>query len=281
MAIAAILVIAGLAMPSAAHDDRGVTRDSFPGAAKFDRNAAYRYSQSAVDRQVGDYSFTAAGDRQIRMSGYRGKPLILSFVYTSCFHTCPLLTKNLARAVAGANRAIGSGRFSVLTVGFDTAKDSPEAMRLFAKAQGVDVTNWQFVSASAPTVERLAADTGFIYFRSPNGFDHLTQTTVIGADGRVYAQIYGDDFDVPRLVEPLKQLIFGTSRPFSSFDALVNKVRLFCTVYDPTAGKYRFDYSLFIGMAMGSLVFLFAGIFLVRNIRRLRRQPAGAGPDRA
>ena len=48
--------------------------------------------------------------------------------------------------------------------------------------------------------------------RPPRGFDHLAQTTVIDAHGRIYRQVYGDAFAVPALVEPLKDLALG-SRP--------------------------------------------------------------------
>ena len=57
----------------------------------------------------------------------------------------------------------------------------------------------------------LAADVGFSYVRSPRGFDHVTQTTVVDASGKVYRQIYGDAFPTPALVEPLKELIYGTA----------------------------------------------------------------------
>ena len=62
---------------------------------------------------------------------------------------------------------------------------------------------WTFASADAATIERLARDAGFTYFASPKGFDHITQTTIIDAAGRVMLQVYGEDFAPPLVVEPL------------------------------------------------------------------------------
>jgi protein SCO1/2 len=48
-------------------------------------------------------------------------------------------------------------------------------------------------------------------------------------------------------------------------------VRLFCTVYDRSSGRYRLDYSVFVGMAIGLLI-LGAGVTsLLREWQTQRR----------
>ena len=112
---------------------------------------------------------------------------------------------------------------------------------------------------------------GFIYFASPKGFDHLAQTTVIDAEGRVYRQVYGSDFDPPALVEPLKDLVFERRGNLNSLSGLINRVRLFCTLYDPASQRYRFDYSLFIALTVGFLSLCVIGTILVRGLLQSRR----------
>jgi protein SCO1/2 len=60
-----------------------------------------------------------------------------------------------------------------------------------------------------------------------------------------------------------------------SWDGIVNRVRLFCTIYDPTTGRYRFDYSIFISMVVGSLTLGTIAFVLVRAWLRGRRLRAG------
>ena len=55
-------------------------------------------------------------------------------------------------------------------------------------------------------MERMTQAVGFTYIASPKGFDHITQTTIIDARGRVVRQVYGQEFSPPLLVEPLKRL---------------------------------------------------------------------------
>ena len=48
-----------------------------------------------------------------------------------------------------------------------------------------------------------------------------------------------------------------------------------CTVYDPASDRYRFNYSIFVGIAMGIAMGIFFVFLLVREWRYSRR----ARPD--
>ena len=180
--------------------------DAAPSA--FDASAAIAHSQAAIGREVGDYSFVEQDGEAVRLAAFRGKPLVVNLVFTACAESCPVVVQTLYRATEVAQAALGADSFSVLTIGFDTVSDTPERMRAYAHSQGVDLPNWWFLSGDHETVDRLVQDLGFIYFPSPRGFDHLAQTSVIDAEGLVYQQVYGSNFEPPALVEPLKQLAF-------------------------------------------------------------------------
>jgi protein SCO1/2 len=145
-------------------------------------------------------------------------------------------------------------------------------MRIFARQQGVaGLDGWRFLGADAATIDALAHDLGFVFFRSPKGFDHITQTTLVDAGGRVYQHIYGTEFDAPRLVEPLRRLAIDSGRNVPATIAnWIDKVRLFCTVYDPARDRYRFDYSLFVAIAAGIISLSALGMFLIHAWRGSR-----------
>ena len=48
---------------------------------------------------------------------------------------------------------------------------------------------------------------------------------------------------------------------------LANKIKLFCTTYDPVRDGYYFDYSLFIGMLIGGSIIIFTAVVVVRGLR--------------
>lgn len=235
-----------------------------------DADAALAASQRAIGRLVSDHGFADSQGGAYRLAAARGKPLVVNLIYTSCYHTCPMIVQNLGRAVAAAQGALGRDSFDVATIGFDVGADTPPRMRSFARSHGVGGPNWRFLSADAETIARLTDELGFVFAASPKGFDHLAQVTILDRDGRVYRQVYGDDFAMPAVVEPLKQLLLGPA-DLASVGGWINKVKFLCTVYDPTQNRYRFSYSIFISIVGGAMTMVGIGVVVVRA---WLRQPA-------
>jgi len=239
---------------------------------QFDRDTALQISQAAIGNLLGDYSFSAADGREVRLDDYLGTPLLVSMIFTSCHHVCPTTTKHLHKASEAAQEVLGDNSFKIVSIGFDTVNDTPDAMQGFARQQGIDADNWLFLGATPETIARLSRDLGFQFFPTPRGFDHLTQTSMIDRHGKVYSQVYGMKFELPSLVEPLKQLVLN--RPESAghpISGLVDRIQLFCTVYNPATGRYEFDNSLFFQIASGFIVVFGISYYLIIEARRARR----------
>jgi protein SCO1/2 len=240
---------------------------------RYDPERALATSQAAVGNTIGDYELLDHLGAPVKLRSDHGdKPLVISMIFTSCHHVCPRTTKHLDSAVEAAREALGENSFNVVTIGFDVAHDTPEAMGAFARRQGVDAHDWRFLSATPETIEQISKDLGFIFFPTARGFDHVNQSSVITKDGEVYAQVYGVSFELPWLVEPLKDLVFNRPDSAGHFVAgLVDRVKLFCTVYDPTTGRYRFDNSLFFQLAAGASFILVVLTWLIREIVKAKR----------
>jgi len=263
-ALTLILFIAGVVLtaPSFGED-----------AGQYDPEAALQLSQNAIGQSIDDYGLIDELGNTVNLkSDYSGRPLIVSMIFTSCHHVCPATTKHLAKSVDAAREALGDDSFDVVTIGFDVANDTSQAMAAFARRQGVGDENWRFLSASSDTIQKISEDLGFIFFPTPRGFDHINQSSIIDRNGAVYSQVYGVTFELPWLVEPLKEIVFN--RPSSAghvFAGLIDRVKLFCTVFDPATGRYRFDNSLFVQIAVGASMILAILIYLLREILSSRR----------
>lgn len=246
-----------------------------PAFASSDGQPDYRKliadSQAAIGREVGDFSFTDSKGREVSFRDFRGRPVLVSFIYTGCFQACPVSTQFLKRAVQTARDALGDDRFHVLTIGFNQPFDNPAAMASFARQQGVDDPRWSFLTPRAGEIDALAARFGFAFEATPKGFDHITQVSVVDADGVVYSQVYGEDFDLPMLVQPLKEILSGQASRSASLENIWEKVKLYCTVYDPFTGGYRVNYSLFVEIFAGLTTLAAIVWVLVREWRRPRR----------
>jgi len=256
-AVCGVLILVGMAAPAAAQQD-------------YDRDAALAISQGAIDRTIRDYTFRDVDGQSFPLQALRGKPLVVSLIYTSCHHVCPLITANIEKNVDIAHEALGADAFSVVSIGFDWQVDTPDRMRMYAAAKGIDTPGWHFLSGDEASVAAISEDVGFQYFPTAKGFDHLSQTTVIDADGKVYRQIYGQDFDAQAFVEPLKELVYDTPREAGIVDHWLDTFKLFCTVYDPNTGRYQFDYSIFMTILVGVLCLGAILVFIVYEWRHAR-----------
>ncbi|MBX3693555.1 MAG: SCO family protein [Steroidobacteraceae bacterium] len=223
-----------------------------------DAEMALRASQEVVGRVPGDYTLRDRQGQPVRLSDYRGRPLLVSFIYTGCFHVCPLSTQALHKAVSAMHKRFGDRQFNVVTIGFNQPEDSPAALKAYASQQRISDPNWEFLSPDATDVAALSREFGFSYAATRGGFDHILQVTMLDAKGRIHQQIYGDSFTAERLGEPLKQLLTGARIVDGGVGItdLVDRVRILCSVYDPKSGTYRADYTLYFMIAGGVTFFI-------------------------
>ena len=240
-------------------------------AQEYDKDSALAVSQAAIGTRLDNYRLRDTNGQAFELEQLTGRPLVVSMIYTSCHHVCPMITRNLASNIDVAREALGADAFSAVTIGFDWKNDSPERMRQFAVQQDVgEARNWHFLASDASTIDALSDNLGFLFYPSAKGFDHLVQTTIIDRNGVIYRQLYGVDLDTQALVEPLKELVFDTPRSAGLIEHWISTFKLFCTVYDPNSDRYRFDYSIFMTIAVGVLCLGAIATFIVREWRSAR-----------
>ena len=232
--------------------------------SRLEPDAVIERSEAAVGQLVGSYVLTDSRGQPLALESFRGRPLVISLVYTSCASVCPVTTQHVLQAVQTARGVVGEDAFAVLTLGFDARNDTPKQLDAFARTQGINLGDWQLASADEATIDAVLADLGFSFDAAAGGFEHITQTTILDADGRVYRQVYGDNFPDQVFIEPLKELVFGTTTQSLSFDDLVKRIKFICTVYNPSSGAYEFDYAIGFGIVIGGLSLILTGLIIFR-----------------
>ncbi len=155
-----------------------------------DEKAAFALSQGAIGKQVDNFVLLDRQGRPVELSRYRGKPLLVTFIYTACFQVCPTITRNLQKAVSNTVSVMGADRFNVISIGFNQPFDSPAALRDFARQYGIQLPNWEFLSPAPAIVGDLTTNFGFSYVATPAGFDHINQVTLVDATGKIVRQVY-------------------------------------------------------------------------------------------
>ncbi len=256
------------AAQGAAVSSRPLDPAAAPNVPTLDQQKALDLSQAVVNKPIGDFTLLSREGKPVRLADYRGKPLLVSFIYTGCFQVCPTTTKNLQKAITGTVAVLGTDRFNTVSIGFNQPFDSPQALKAFATQNGIVFPNWEFLSPAPAILDDLTKSFGFSYVATPAGFDHLVQVSIVDGEGKIYRQVYGEALTADLLVEPLKQLVTGApvaqTNPIAD---LADRVRILCSVYDPTTGQYRVNYVLIFEIA-GFLTFLiYIAWYLWRGLR--------------
>ena len=227
-----------------------------------DQEASVRDSLAVIGQQPADISMLDQNGKPVVLSKFRGKPLLVNFIYTGCYRICPNSSRALRKAVNAMRDRFGDNQFNVVSIGFDQPTDSPMALREFAAKQSIRDANWTFLSPAKADVAAVSRSFGFSFMPTPIGYDHTLQVSVLDSSGTIRQQVFGDAFGPDSLGEPLKRLLGGSLvRETRSFSDLFAKVRILCSVYDPETGRYRTDYSLYIEIA-GGATFIFLMIWL-------------------
>lgn len=236
-----------------------------PAAQPLEPEAVLAASQAAIGNRTGDHVFTDQNGAPLALADLRGKPLIVSLIFTSCSTVCPITTDHLREEAAKVRSSLGDDSFNILTFGFDATGDRPAQLAGFASGHRIlREGNWFIASADPETTEAFLDELGFSYRAGAGGFDHITQTSILDAEGRVYRQVYGEAFPLPILMEPMKDLIYGTRTRGLDPAALWDRFSFLCTVYNPATGAYRFDYGIFFGIFAGGLSLILTGLVILK-----------------
>jgi protein SCO1/2 len=95
-------------------------------------SASFRAGAFEPPRAAPDFALRAAGGAEFRLSGHRGKVLVLAFGYTHCPDVCPTVLAELAQVRARLGPA-AAPRVQVAYISVDPERDTPERLRAYTE----------------------------------------------------------------------------------------------------------------------------------------------------
>jgi protein SCO1/2 len=139
---------------------------------------------------------TQSGD-PVRMSDYRGRVLLVAFIYTRCPlpDFCPRLMRNFSelQGALETHPDVGS-KVQLLSVSIDPEFDMPDVLRAYGTAM-IEGPNrferWHLATGRPDAVRALADFVGLTYEPVSGTIRHSMDTAVIGADGRLVKVFHG------------------------------------------------------------------------------------------
>ena len=147
--------------------------------------------------------------RRVAWADLAGRSVLVDFVYTSCPGPCPILTGVHAEVQRRLPAALRERvRFVSLTL--DPERDTPEALRTYARARGADLATWSFLSGPPEDVFAALSRWGVARARGANGeIDHVVVTFLVDPDGRIARRWVGQDHGADELLTEIGRVAGG------------------------------------------------------------------------
>ena len=188
LVVAAAAASLGLSAPASAHADKAQARLATIGTAPA-------------------FVLTDQSGRRVALADLRGKVLALTFIYTTCRDTCPVLTAKMASMQDKLGADFGAKvRFVSITV--EPEVDTPPVLAAYARAHGADLAGWSFLTGAGADVQEVVRRYGAFARRArPGEVDHLFLTSLIDARGVLRVQYLGTRFSADEMLSDLRSLV--------------------------------------------------------------------------
>jgi protein SCO1/2 len=153
-----------------------------------------------------EFSLAAAEGGRLALADLRGQVVAVTFIYTTCTDTCPLLTSKLVGVQRRLGRDAARVRFVGITV--DPARDTPEALRRYALEREARSPAWAFLTGTPEEIGDVVRRYG-VYARpgARGEVDHTFLTSVIDHAGVLRVQYMGVRFDPDEFLRDVRALL--------------------------------------------------------------------------
>jgi protein SCO1/2 len=142
-----------------------------------------------------DFTLTSQDRGHVSLGDYRGKAVAVTFIFTSCTDTCPMLTDKLARVQDDLGPAFGP-KIAFVSITVDPEHDTPEVLKIYAQTFGADPKGWAFLTGDPATIRELGRKYGIFARRTAKGdIDHTFLTSLVDPKGVLRVQYLGVGFD--------------------------------------------------------------------------------------
>ena len=123
------------------------------------------------------------------LSKLSGKPIVLSFIYTSCDAVCPLIVSKVKKIY----NAVESHNAYFVLVTMDPEVDTPEKLKEFKIKNKVDFKNWYFLRTNTGDTRKFSQVLSFSYkkMQGSGHFVHDNKVFLLNEKGVLVHELVG------------------------------------------------------------------------------------------
>lgn len=163
------------------------------------------------------FSLVNQAEQSVELTALRGNVVLLTGVYASCPHTCPLVLAQTKRAIAELSDE-ERAELRVVAVTMDPAHDSPEVLAALGSAQKMELPLYQFATGDVNEVERVLDDMGIARERDAETgvISHVNLFLLLDRSGKLAYRLGLGESQERWLVSALRLLLRESTAPHTA-----------------------------------------------------------------
>lgn len=155
---------------------------------------------------VPNFRLTNQNGKQVQLSQFRGKAVLLTFLFTQCPYPdkCPTIASKLKSTNDVLDKVGLLNQVQVLSVTLDPDRDTPQMLKAYAQGYDKKRVNWDFLTGKAESIEAIAAPLGVVYYDQKGTIQHNMKTAVIDPSGKLVRVFSGTDWSTEEAARSLR-----------------------------------------------------------------------------
>ena len=149
-------------------------------------------------KKVPNFKFINQNGKPISNNDYLGKVYIVEFFFTTCTTICPIMNTNLVHI---QNSFTAFPNFGIASFTINPEFDTSEVLKLYAKENGINNPNWNFLTGDRSDIYKLANEGFNLYTAASSdfvdGFEHSGYFAIIDNEGYIRSRV--DQFGNPKI----------------------------------------------------------------------------------
>lgn len=203
-ALVVVLLLGALSGCGGSGDGTSSQQEVPDGQAAVD-NSAYSGGEATPPKAAPELKLENSLGEAVDLSEYKGKAVLLTFIYTHCPDVCPLIVSHLKTAQAELGDRAND--MQIIAVSTDPKGDTPKTVNAFLKEHGMS-GRMQYLIGSREELGHVWTDWNIVARPDKAGRDLVEHSALIygiAADGKV-TTLYPANFDPSQIVHDVPLL---------------------------------------------------------------------------
>jgi protein SCO1 len=142
-----------------------------------------------------EFTLTSQDGALVTLADFRGKVVAVTFIYTLCTATCPVLTPMMSFVQDRLGADFGA-KIAFVSITVDPERDTPEILKEYGQAFGANFAGWSFLTGAPAAIQDVTRRYGVYASKTETGdVDHTFLTSIVDPRGILRVQYLGVRFD--------------------------------------------------------------------------------------